>query len=130
MSKSVGGLVVVAAAAFAGAAMAAPLVITSRDLGGGNAAVVACDTDGFTHSYTTVRGNVTAVTVGGIRDPACEGGTIRVTIASSSDTSIASGGPTDIPADGDTLDNSVILATSPQPSATQVASIHVAVEGP
>ena len=117
-------------AALAGGAAAAPLVLGSGKVGAGTTAVGRCDTDGFTHAYTTSRGNVTSVTVGGLADPGCEGGTIHVTVTSSSGDSIASGGPQAIPVDAGTVDNSVTISTSPQPSATQVAGIHIVVEGP
>jgi hypothetical protein len=123
-------VVVVVAFVLAGSALAAQLAVTSRTTGGGNTAVVACDTDGFLRSYTTSRGNVTAVTIGGIADPACEGGTVRVTIKNASGSSIASAGPQTIAADGDAVDNSVTMTTSSQPAAGQVAGIDIAVEGP
>ena len=123
-------VMVVVAGVLACGALAAPLLIGSSKLAAGNTSVVACDTDGFTHSYTTSRGNVTAVTIGGIADPACEGGTARATVTNSAGASIADGGPGTVPTDGDTLDNSVTLTTSPQPAASQVAGIHIVVEGP
>lgn len=123
-------IVVVTACIVVGSALAAQLGLTSTKTGSGNTSVVACDSDGFTNGYTTSHGIVTAVTIGGIADPACEGGTVRVTVTNSSGSSIASAGPQTVPTDGDTADNSVTLTTSPQPSATLVAGIHVVVEGP
>jgi hypothetical protein len=116
----------IGAGVFAWGALAAPLLLSAGKAGAGNTSVVACDADGFTHSYTTSRGNVTAVTVGGIASPACTGGALRVTVTDTSGASIASGGPQTIP----TAATSVTLATSPQPAASQVAGIAVAVEGP
>jgi hypothetical protein len=113
MRRAVLWSTIVAAAAVAGGALAAPLVLARGPLGNGNATVVPCDADGFTHSYATSRGNVTSVTVGGIADPACEGGTLRVTITSSSGASIASAGPQVVPTDAGTIDNSVTVSTSP-----------------
>jgi hypothetical protein len=122
---------VAAAAASASIALAATLSpITATKIGAGNTAVFACDTDGFTHSYTTSGGNVTAITIGGIADPACEAGSLRATVTNSAGGSIASAGPQTIATDGDTLDNSMTLSTSPQPLATLVAGIHIVVEGP
>jgi hypothetical protein len=89
-----------------------------------------CDANGFTHSYTTSRGNVTAVTIGGIADPACEGGSMKVTLTNAAGMSIASAGPLTVPADGDTSDDSVTLPTSPQSPASQVSGIEIDVEGP
>lgn len=122
--------VTLAVAASASVALAAELGITPTKLGGGNTAVVACDTSGFTVSFTTSRGNLTAVTVGGIADPACEGGSLAVTVTTASGASIASGGPQTIPSDGDTADNTMTVATSPQPSGSQVAGYHVSIAGP
>jgi hypothetical protein len=106
------------------------MVISSAQLGAGNATVAACDANGFTSTYTTSRGKVTAVTIAGIADPGCEGGTVRLTVTDSSGAALTSAGPQVVPTDGDTLDNSVTLTTSSQPSASQVAGIHVVIEGP
>ena len=104
--------------------------LSADDLGGGNDTVASCDSDGFAPSYTTSAGNVTAVTVGGIADPGCEGGSLHVTLADSAGTGIGSGGPQAIPTDGDALDNSVTVSLTPQPAGSQVTRIHVAVTGP
>jgi hypothetical protein len=119
-------IAVASAAVLAGSALAAPLGLTAGKLGGGNTTVVPCDSDGFTHSYTTSRGKVTAVTVGGLASPACNGGTLRVTVTDASGASTASAGPQSIPAAA----TSVTLSTSPQPSAALVAGVQIAVEGP
>lgn len=124
------GAVVAAVAASASVAMAASFGVATTKVGTGDAAVVACDTNGFTLSFTTSRANLTAVTVGGIADPACEGGSLAVTVTSSTGASIATGGPQTIPADGDSTDNSVTVSASSQPSATQVAGYHVSITGP
>ncbi len=117
-----------AALVWAGVALGAHLGVISSTLGAGGAAVAPCD-DSFTHSFTTSRGNVTAVTVGGIADPACDGGRVRVTITNASGASIASGGPETVVADGDSLDGVVTLAMSPQPAASLVAGIDIVIEG-
>ena len=101
----------------------------SRTLGAGSATVAACDSNGFTASYTVVSGNVTAVTVDGIADPACEGGQLSVTLTHSG-TDIGSGGPQTVPTDGDVANNAMTVALSPQPAADQVNSIHIAITGP
>ncbi len=120
----------VVTAASASVALAAGVGISGTKLGGGNIPVVACETDGFTVGYTTSRGNVTAVTVGAIADPGCEGGSLSVTLTDSAGASIATGGPQTVPTDGDTTDNSMALTTSPQPGAAQVAGYHVSIAGP
>ena len=117
-------------AASASVALAAGVGISPSKLGGGNGSVVACETDGFTIAYTTSRGNVTAVTVGAIADPGCEGGSLSLTLTNSAGTSIGAAGPQTIPTDGDVVANSVSLAPSPQPGAAQVAGYHVSITGP
>jgi hypothetical protein len=122
-------LVVAAAGTLACGALAAPLVLSSGKVADGNTSVVDCD-EGLTSGYTTTRGKVTAVTIGGIADPACEGGTLRVTVTDSSGAALTSAEPQFVPADGDTLDDIVTLTTSTQPSASLVAGINVVIEGP
>lgn len=104
--------------------------ITSGRVAAGNAAIAACDGNGFSVSYTTVGGDVTAATVADIADPGCEGGDLSITITNSAGDSIASGGPSSIPTDGDTSPSSLTVSVSPQPAAEQVAGVHVAVVGP
>lgn len=120
----------IATAASASVALAAGVGISPTRLGGGNVPVVACDTNGFTVSYTTSRGNLTAITIGAIADPACEGGMLSVTITNAAGDGIAMAGPQSIPADGGVVDNSLTVATSPQPAATQVAGYNVSITGP
>ena len=91
--------------------------------------VAACDGDGLTVRYTVSATNVTAVTIGAIADPGCEGGKLSVTLANGT-TSVGSGGPQTVPTDGDTVGNSMTVAISPQPAAAQVNAIHVAISGP
>ncbi|HEY9379056.1 MAG TPA: hypothetical protein VIQ02_18415, partial [Jiangellaceae bacterium] len=67
---------------------------------------------------------------GGIADPGCEGGSMKLTLTDAAGVSIASAGPGTVPTDGDTLDNSLALSTSAQPSAGAVAGIRIAIEGP
>ena len=118
------------AAASASVALAAALGVSASDVGVGSTPVAACDVNGFAATFTTTRGNVTAVTVAGIADPACEGGSLVVTVTNTAGNSIAMAGPQTVPTDGDTTDNSVTLANSPQPGAAQVAGYHVSVTGP
>lgn len=103
--------------------------LSPRGLGAGTAAVAACDTNGFTVAYTLASGSVTATTIGGIADPGCEGGQLRVTVANAS-ASIGSGGPVTVPVDADTVDTSVTVALTPQPAAAQVTRIHASIVGP
>ena len=98
-------------------------------LGAGGASVVACDTNGVTVDYTTVGGNVTTATVGGIADPACEGSELSITLTNAG-TKIGGGGPQAVASDGDTADNSMSIPISPQPAAEQVDGVHVSITGP
>jgi hypothetical protein len=123
-------IVAVAVLAASLASAAALGGVNSDRVGAGDAAIAACDANGFTVSYTTVGGNVTAATVADIADPGCEGGDLSVTVTNSAGNSIASGGPSSIPTDGDTSPNSLTVSVSPQPAAEQVAGVHVAVVGP
>ena len=89
----------------------------------------ACDTS-FSVAYTTSAGAVTNVTVGDISDPACEGGSLSLTLTGSTGASIASGGPQVIPSDADADPDSLAVAVSPQPVADQVAGVRIAITGP
>lgn len=104
--------------------------VAARQLGAGAAAVASCDGTGFSVSYTTSAGNVTAVTLGGIADPACEGGLLSLVLAGAGGASVAAAGPTAVPTDGDAVDNAMTLAVTPTPAAATVTSIHVVVSGP
>ncbi len=120
----------VVTAASASVALAASVGLSTPTLGTGQIAVVACETNGFTLGYTTSRGNVTALTVGAIADPACEGGTISVTVTDAAGASIATAGPQLLATDAGTVDNTIVLPTSPQPAAALVAGYHVSITGP
>lgn len=123
--------ITVGAVTSAGLASAAALGgISSDRAAAGNSAIAACDGNGFVVSYTTVGGNVTAATVDDIADPGCEGGDLSITVTNTAGDSIASGGPSTIPTDGDTTPNSLTVSVSPQPAAEQVAGVNVAVVGP
>ena len=92
-------------------------------VGAGDATVAACD-NGFTVSYTTVGGNVTAVTVGDIA-AACAGGSLRVTVTDAGGSSIAAGGPQTL-----TADDSTTVSVSPQPLAEDAAAVDISIVGP
>ena len=109
-------------------ASAASLSLASGNLHAGNAAVQSCDSS-FTPTYTLSNGTVTSVTVGGIADPACEGGQLSLTLLSGS-TPVGSGGPVTVPTDADTVDNSVVVPVSPQPAAPSVNAVRIVVVGP
>ena len=92
-------------------------------VGAGDAPVAACD-DGFTVSYTTVGGNVTAVIVGGIA-AACAGGSLRLTVRDAGGAGIATGGPQTLAADASTT-----VSVSPQPLAEGPAAVDISIVGP
>lgn len=104
--------------------------LATKQLGAGSAVVAACDTNGFTVGYTTSSGNVTAVNLGGIADPGCEGGQLSLTLADTSGASVGAGGPQTVPTDGGTADNSMTVTVTPTPAASAVTAIHVVVTGP
>lgn len=104
--------------------------LAGTTLGAGDAVVAACDTNGLSVSYTTASGAVTAVTVGGIADPGCEGGQLSLTLADASGAAVGSGGPQVVPTDGDTSDNAMTVGVSPQPAASVVTAIHAVITGP
>ena len=118
------------AAGAVGAALAAPLGLQTAPLGAAAAPVLRCDEDGFTYAFTTSGGNVTAVTVGDVADPGCEGGVLRVTLTGGGGGAVASAGPATVPTDGDSAANAVTLATDAQPAATGVTGVRAVLEGP
>lgn len=95
----------------------------------GSATVAPCDPDGFALTYAVSAGKVTSATVGGIADPACEGGTLKLTLADGG-AAISSGGPTTVPTDAGTVANSVTVALSPAVDALLVDHVHVSIAGP
>lgn len=103
---------------------------SSTGVGAGNVSISACDTDGFSVTYTTTAGNVSAVTVGDIADPGCEGAETYTTVTNNTGDKITSGGPQTVPTDADTSPNAVTVALSPQPVAEDVAGIQIVLAGP
>jgi hypothetical protein len=103
--------------------------ILPQAIGAGGTAIPACDT-AFSVTSTTAHGNVTAVTVGDVADPACEGGELSLTVTNAAGSVIASGGPVTVPADGDTSPDSVAVPVAPNPAAEAVAEIAISVVGP
>jgi hypothetical protein len=97
--------------------------VSSARVGSGSTPVPACDTDGFTVSYTTSGGNVTSVTIGGIA-AACNGGSLRVTVVDGSRTSVASGGPVTVSG------SSAAVSVSPNPAGATPAGVDVSIAGP
>ena len=97
--------------------------VAGDSMGAGDAPIAACDT-GFTVSYTTSGGNVTAVTVGDIA-AACAGGVLRVTVKNSTGASIAAGGPQTLAAGA-----SATASVAPQPVAEDVTGVDISIVGP
>lgn len=103
---------------------------TAGGLAAGSAAVPRCDADGFALGYVIENGLVQSVTVGGIADPGCEGGTLRLTVVGAGGAQIGTGGPVTIPTDGDTAPNSMTISIAAQPAASAVTGLRIAVVGP
>jgi hypothetical protein len=97
--------------------------VSSARVGNGSTPVAACDTDGFTVSYTTSGGNLTSVAIGGIAS-ACNGASLRVTVVDSSRTSVASGGPVTVSG------SSATVSVSPNPPGSTPAGVDVSMVGP
>lgn len=98
-------------------------------LGAGSAAVTECDPDGFGLTHATAGGRVAAVTVSGIADPGCSGGTLVVKLTSAG-AAAGGGGPVTVPADADTADDAVTVSMSSQPLAHEVDGFSLSVVGP
>ena len=114
----------------AGVAGAATLGVSGAALSGGNGSIGACDPDGLTTQYTTSAGNVTAVTVGGIADPGCEGAALSLTVTDATGASIAGASPQTIPTDPGTIDNTLLVSVSPNPLAELPAAVEIVIAGP
>jgi hypothetical protein len=97
--------------------------VSSTRVGSGSTPVAACDTDGFTISYTTTGGNVTSVDVGGIA-LACNGASLAVTVVNAARTSVASGGPVTVSG------TSATVSVSPNPPGATPAGVDVSIVGP
>lgn len=122
-------LLVVAVLGAATVAFAATLgPLTQSSVGSTSANVNACDPDGFTIAYTTSRGNVTQATIGGIKEPACAGGSLSLTLTDASGASIGSGNAVTVPAMSDP--GSVAVPLTVQPYAGNVAGFRVVIVGP
>ena len=92
-------------------------------VGAGDAQIAACD-DGFTVSYTTEGGTITAVTVGDIA-AACTGGSLRLAVTDAGGASIAAGGPQTLAATAEAA-----VTVSPQPLAEDAAAVSISIVGP
>ncbi len=115
----------------AGVAAAATLSgVGGPTLSAGDSSIAACDPDTLTTLYTTTAGNVTAVTVGGLADPGCEGASLSLSVVDATGASIASAGPATIPADEGTVDNTLVLSVSPNPLAEAPTAVEIVIAGP
>lgn len=97
-----------------------------RLLAVGQTSIAECD-DAQTVRYATVGGQVTAVTIGGIADPACAGGRLSVTLTAGG-ASVAGGGPVLVPSDADEDDDAVTVAVTAGATAAQVDRVDVLIE--
>lgn len=116
----------VGAASVAFASTLGPL--TQSSVGSTSGSVNACDPDGFTIAYTTSRGNVTQATIGGIKEPACAGGSLSLTLTDPGGSSIGNGGPVTVPSLSDP--GSMAVPLTVQPYAGNVAGFRVVIVGP
>ena len=115
-----------ATVAWAGAASASSLPLSSRSLGAGSATVTSCDISGVDYRYAVDgAGSVTSVTVANI-DAACQGGTLRVTLTAAG--ADVGGGSVQLPTSGWT--GAYAVSVSPTPPSTAVTATYVAIEGP
>jgi hypothetical protein len=107
-------------------AWASSLAVSSGKLGAGNAAVSACDSDGFTFTYTIdSSGHIVTTTVGGIA-VGCAGGRLRVTLTASG-ANVGEGSVT-LPSSG--FSGSAAVSISPAPQSSLVTATYAGVEGP
>ena len=104
--------------------------VSGPNLSAGDGSIAGCDPDSLTTLYTTTAGNVTAVTVGGLADPGCEGASLSLTVIDATGASIASAGPQTIPADPGVVDNSLLVSVSPNPLAEAPTAVKIAITGP
>ena len=115
-----------ATVAWAGAAAASSLPLTSSSLGAGSANVTSCDSSGVDFRYALDgAGAITSVTVADI-DAACQGATLRVTLTDAG-TNVG-GGSVQLPTSGWT--GTYAVSISPTPLSTAVTATYVAIEGP
>jgi hypothetical protein len=103
--------------------------IAPAGIGAAGSPIPACDT-AFTVAFTTSHGNATAVLVGDIADPACEGGDLTLTVTGSAGAVIASSQTVAVPTDADATPDSIEVPITPNPAAEQVAGIRISVVGP
>lgn len=115
-----------ATVAWAGAAAASSLPLSSSSLGAGTANVTSCDGSGVDFRYVLdATGSVTSVIVANI-DPACQGATLRVTLTNAG--ADVGTGSTQLPSSGWT--GSYPVSISPTPLSTAVTATYAAIEGP
>lgn len=116
------------------AALAVPAAATmlggddGRLLAVGQSSVAECD-DAQTVEYVTAGGEITAVVVGGIADPACSGRRLSVTLTAVRD-AVASGGPVVVPSDPDEDADTVTVPVTPGARAADVDRADVLIEDP
>ena len=111
-------------------AFAATVGLGTAKLGAGTAAIARCDANGFTVTNARTGANVTAVLLGDIADPGCEGASIRVTLTNSAGTSVSSAGPVSIVSDGDTSPNTQAVSLGVAVAETTVVGTSISVVAP
>lgn len=112
--------------AWAGAASASSLPLSSGSLGAGIGNVASCDGSGVDFSYAVdAAGSVTFVTVRNI-DPACQGGSLSVTLTASG--ANVGAGSLQLPTSGWT--GTYTVPISPNPVSSAVTATYAAIDGP
>lgn len=105
-------------------AMAGSTTATSKKVVSANASVSSCGSlSGMTTSWTVVDGIVSSIALGSIPS-ACNGGSLSLTLANSSNTSLGTVGPVTITGTSQTL------TPTGSPDATTVSTAYVSVVGP
>lgn len=106
-------------------AAAASFGVTSRKLGAGGSMVSRCDEDGVTLTYNyNANGDISSITAGGIAS-GCAGGVLRLVVAGSSGTSLATAAISSL-----TLNNgSVTVPMSAPVAVASVSTVNIVVEG-
>jgi hypothetical protein len=116
--------VTAAVLAVPGSAVAGNVSSASKKLVSANASVSSCGSlSGMTISWTVVDGVVTSIALGSI-PAACNGASLSLTLANSSNTAIGSVGPVTVTSTSQTL------TPTGSPDATTVATSYVSVVGP
>ena len=119
-------LIVVAIAWSVHPGVASNLPMTATRIGGGTAAVTACDSNGFTFRLAVnAASRVPSVNVSGIH-ASCAGGTLRVTLVNAG--SDVGSGSAALPSSG--FSGTADISISPLPTSDGITAVVAVIEGP